>query len=435
LTNSHQKLLLRRWAFELLRQKRYDEAAVIAEVICDKTPHLAILDFAEQILGTDYRLQGVEFLNFILGANTTLARVNRFEIYQLMARLLAAQGDTELAVKYMYKALKQLPNRKQYKKIRHAVQYQLGSLLSANGDLEKAQKLFDKGIPVTCGNGWITSSKVVNFNTIKAQLKLPSIQSKMLYNGYTKDTKPKLVYLVSADILYSRKFVPSLLKTMESLNQKDIHIHLHGISVNETTLNKQAWLVLKQSIEHLNISFSMTWSSVTSSILKTEISKKSIYSFERFRILPRILKLYEVPVIVADIDQIPLRSPIALVDNDFDIALLRFPEANLNILSLISATLSIFKPTKEGLLAAKMLKKYFENALTDRAALTWHIDQAGLAVLDYTNQKAKIYYLDTSLVITNPKQYTLEEACKSGAFFWSVTNSLNSEIDHLNILS
>ena len=149
--------------------------------------------------------------------------------------------------------------------------------------------------------------------------------------------------------------------------------------------------------------------------------------------LPLILEAYNLPVLVADLDQLPLRNPTGLLDKEFDAAVLKFPKGVLNILSVISATLSVFRPSPQGHLLAKQLSDYFTSAFSNEAKLNWHVDQAGLAVMDYKNKDANIIYLDHNLVVTDPSKQDPIEAAEDGAWFWSVTNSIQGNSKKLDL--
>jgi len=234
-----------------------------------------------------------------------------------------------------------------------------------------------------------------------------------------------LVYFVSGDLSYCNKFGPSLVAHLKAHARQKIHLHIHGISIgeNDRGTKASAWNKLRKSLDISGLSVSITNRHLDANHL-TPAQIKSIYSFERFWVLPSILKTYDIPVLVADLDQIPLRDPSDLLLEEFDVALLKFPKSVLNILSVISATLSVFRPSTEGHRMAKNLSEYFTSAYNNEAKLNWHVDQAGLAVLDYKNENGKILYLDPKLVITDPSKQDPIEAAEKGAWFWSVTNSI-----------
>lgn len=429
---------LQNWALELLQNKRFQEAAVFSQVLSGKRPHKAALGLAEEMgIVQQKPIIAIEFLEFILETkNIKQVDVEKFEIYQLMARIFSGANEAKESVKHFYNALNLLPKHKNYDHARQSVEYQLASQLAAIGELTEAQSIFDKDLPVECGNGWITSTKIINFNFGEHRAgEPPSSNTKTLFDRKSGETAIKMVYLVAADIKYFTKFAPDLLKALIEFEAQGIHLHLCGISIGETSEGHKKWAnftdALIENSDFTEVSFSITHSVLSVPIPLTDVQKKSIFSFERFRVLPDILRQYNVPLLVADIDQTPLLSPLSLIHDDFDFALLNYPNSVLNILSSISATVSMFKPTPKGLVAADKLKAYFDNTFLEKKALNWHVDQAGLAVLALTNQDAKILYLKDKLV-TSSALCAYDNALSRGAFFWSITNSLTFGADQIN---
>lgn len=363
-----------------------------------------------------------------------------FQILHLKARTLSMQGKLNEARRCMDLSLKVLPHyHKGTRKTRNAVEYQYAGLLSALGMFDEANDIFKKGIPVLCGNGSYTNTKVVNFNFNRKPLEEQNTKNgsvEINLKGVTANKNAELIYLVSADLLYCHKFASLLSSKLKSLSGKSVHLHIHGISAgfNSSGKNSSDWKKLFTSIKNLNPSVSFTHQSYKfSEFNKDQI--KSIYSFERFRVLPSILQHFKLPVLVADIDQIPLSDPRESITNDSDVKLLRFPKSSINILSLISATLSFFQFNEKSIEFAASLKKYFNVALSDKNQLNWHVDQAGLAVVNYLNKDTNVSYFDTNIVVTDPKETNFESVLASGAKFWSFTNSVEATSDKMRIFA
>ena len=207
----------------------------------------------------------------------------------------------------------------------------------------------------------------------------------------------------------------------------NLHLHIHGIFSEETPYLEEAsnWNFLKELIEKADIKATLTIGALNLDGL-TQNQKKAVYSAERFRLLPELLEMNSGAVIVADIDQIPLRDPEPLLSNEFDLQLLYFPKSVLNFLSAVSATLSIFYPSPGGKNAATLLASYFNQAYLDPKKLDWHVDQAALATVNYTAFDCKIGRLSRNLVEDSSNNVDLHKAFSNGAYFWSVTNSIDS---------
>ncbi len=350
-----------------------------------------------------------------------------FEVAQLRGKILATMGKHKAAEKSLKYALKALPEDECFDSARASTEYQLASLLSALGDFEDAQHIFNQSMPVSCDNTWKTNARIVDLFVEAAEIENEALtlEDIEILSEINVSAKTKIIYLVSGDLFYCQMFGPSLAKSLSKTSDDEIHLHVHGISLgkNDPGVRNAPWKKLAKSLARSPVSTSFSKRHIERDRFQ-EHQKKAVYSFERFNVLPLFLRSFDKPVLVADIDQIPLRSPAGLLDDEFDVALLRFPKGVLNILSVISATLSLFRPSQEGLKAALQLQSYFTSAMNNEAKLNWHIDQAGLAVLDYKNTTANILHLDPKLVVTDPKKFDPYEAINEGAWFWSVTNSI-----------
>ena len=356
--------------------------------------------------------------------NTTpkLSRPQTFESRQLLGYLYAHAGDLEAAHYNFEIALEALPNRKAYKKARSVTLYQFASVKAALRRTDEAQIIFNKRLPTDCGNGWVTDTGIIDFAPTVSQA--DPIEPTILFENTSKDAT-SCVYFVAADLNYCRHFAPALIAQFETLKLEGVHLHIHGIILNEYSRETQGkdWELLQDLLEKSNISATLTIGLLAKKSL-TEQQRKAIYSSERFRLLPDLLAHYDRPVIVADIDQLPLKSPAEILKEDCDAQLLYFSNSVLNFLSVVSATLSVFYPTPEGEKMAMALRGYIDRAYAAPDKLNWHVDQAALAVIHTLFENAKIAHLDSDVVERNPSLVPPDEALANGAFFWSVTNSI-----------
>lgn len=430
-------LVLIEWCESLMTKGEYDEAEKFAKVLREANDHPSLLLLARALAMNDKSKKASRLLNFHIEQKIGTVGPEMFEILQLNGKILAAAGKLKASEKNLKHALRVLPNDECFDNARANTEYQLASLLAALGKFQSAQELFNKAMTVNCDNGWKTNARIIDLFVSER-----SKTQKPLFKESFEHIKPKdhikgdtnLVYLVSGDLGYCKKFAASLVKQIGKIASKKLHLHIHGVSVgkNDAGLKNIAWESLNKKLIAEGVSVSFSRHHIDLKALETS-QVKSIYSFERFRILPNILDIFDMPVLVADIDQLPLKDPTTLLENNFDIALLRFPKNVLNILSVISATLSIFRPTSEGKAVARELSQYFTDAMDNKAKLNWHIDQAGLAVMDYKNQNADIFYLDPKTVATDPTKHNPKEALDNGASFWSITNSIEGNSKELDL--
>lgn len=428
--------ILLEWCETLLARGELEEAEKFAKALHESNEHATRLLLARTLKANEKGEEAAELLDRHLNANIDEIGPEMFEISQLYGSMIASMGKWDAAEDNLKHALKILPKGASFERAREITEYQLGSLYAARGKFKSAQKLFDKGLMVNCGNNWKTSTKTVDFfaedKLKKSHYDLGESFSETLSKIQLKP-EVELIYLVSGDLRYCKKFGSSLLRQIKAVTDKKIHLHIHGVSVGEQDARSRepVWNKFRDDILSKDASVSFSRRHLNKNNLSAA-EKKSIYSFERYFILPSILEQYELPVLVADIDQLPLRNPVELLEQDFDVALLRFPNNILNILSVVSATLSLFRPSLQGKAAANSLRNYFVSTLQNRESLNWHVDQAGLAVLDYKNVDAKIIHLSPKLVVTDPTKYHPEKAMEQGAWFWSVTNSIEGNAQKLD---
>ncbi|MEP3891945.1 MAG: tetratricopeptide repeat protein [Hellea sp.] len=429
--------VLLQWCEKLLANGAFEEAEGFAKVLHEANEHPSRLMLARALDANGKAEKASKLLKDFSDEKMGTVGPEMFEVLQLNGKILASLGKLKKSKANLERALTVLPADECFDKVRASTEYQLASLLAALGKFEPAQVIFNKAMPVRCDNAWETSARIVDFfvqdsssSNEKAWLK-----NKTLGLSPDLDVNPdaKLIYLVSGDLSYCKKFGPSLVKHIAKVGNSNVHLHIHGISIGSKDLGsqKEAWTALNEELLSMGASVSVSKRHIDSDNFDQN-QMKSIYSFERFNILPHILKTYDLPVLVADIDQLPLRDPTGLLDKTFDVALLRFPKGVLNILSVVSATLSVFRPTKDGISAAAQLRDYFKSAIANPAKLSWHVDQAGLAVLDYKNTEAKIHHLNPKLVVTDPTKFDPLEAVDEGAWFWSVTNSIAGNAKELD---
>ena len=405
----------------------FAEAEAFANVLHEAKDHPSRLMLARALDANGKSKKAAKFLGAYVNENEGARGPEMFEVSQLRGKILASFGKLKSSEKALKLALKALPEDECYDPARASTEYQLASLLAALGKFEDAQQIFNKSMPIRCDNAWETNARIVDFFVDPKKDKGRTIETSDLkmFSEIQMDKDVELIYLVSGDLFYCQMFGPSLAKSLAKTAGKGVHLHIHGISIgkDDPGFKDAPWNKLTKTLNRVGFSTSFSKRHIARNRLRPH-QKKAIYSFERFNILPSFLETYEKPILVADIDQIPLRPPQGLLNDEFDVALLKFPKGVLNILSVVSATLSVFRPTKEGKAAAETLQGYFASALNNEAKLNWHVDQAGLAVLDYSNKTANILHFDPKLVVTDPKKFNPSEATEEGAWFWSVTNSI-----------
>lgn len=378
-------------------------------------------------IGTNGNYKVAHFLiETYLKNNTDLSKPEQFEVLQLRALIYAHANELEKSQSVLKQAQKIIPKGKGFERARAISLYQLGSVSAALGDTSEAQTIFDKNITIDCDNGWETHTGIINLHSGAEQI--PPTQLTYLHDTPISD-KIKCIYTVCADLKYCQEFAPALIQKFQELRSTGVHLNIHGIVLNqsEDVLSKD-WDRLAATLRDTNLSCSLSVGHMNLGELTVQ-QHKSIYASERFRLLPKLLKKYELPIVVADIDQFPLKDVTAMLKSGYDAEFLYLPKSVLNFLSVISATLSVFYHSKNGIALAERLKAYFDDAYVSKDKLGWHLDQAALAAMYYAPGPAKIGCIDSDVVQRNPFENTPVEALENGASFWSVTSSMDSNLN------
>ena len=429
--------VLLEWCEQLLIKGKFEDAEKFAHVLHEAKDHSSLLMLARALDANGKSKKATKLLKTQIEKHMGTVGAEMFEVTHLNGKILASMGKLKSAEKNLQHSLRILPQDECFNAPRASTEYQLASLQAALGKFHPAQKKFNKAMPVNCDNGWKTSARIVDFFVESSSQQTSQSSNGRPFNvSIESEVSPdvELIYFVAGDVNYCNKFAPSLVKHLEDHAGRKVHLHIHGVSIGDKDpgAKKGVWDRLRKSLEKESLSISVSSRHINVNHL-TATQIKSIYSFERFWILPSLLEAYDKPVLVADLDQIPLRDPLGLLADEFDAALLKFPKGVLNILSVISATLSVFRPTPKGRLLAEQLSEYFTSAFGNDAKLNWHVDQAALAVMDYKNEDANILYLSPKLVVTDPTKFDPVEATENGAWFWSVTNSIEGNARKLEL--
>lgn len=373
----------------------------------------------------NYKVAQILIENFLKN-NTNLSKPEQFEVLQLRGLIHAHAGDLRKSQSFLKQAQKVIPKGKAFERARSLGLYQLGSVSAALGDMNEAQAIFDKNIKIGCDNGWETHTGIINLQPDAE--KIPSTQLTYLYDTPVSN-KIKCIYTVCADLKYCLKFAPALIRKFQELSTMNVHLNIHGIILDqcEEFLPKD-WERLAEVLREADIPCSLSVGHINLGKLTVQ-QQRSIYASERFRLLPELLKKYNLPIVVADIDQLPLKDVAAILKSGCDAELLYLPKSILNFLSVISATLSVFYSSDNGVALAKRLKAYFDNAYVSKDKLGWHLDQAALAAIYYTPGAAKIGRIKSDVVQRNPFEHSPSEALENGAAFWSVTTSMDNNLN------
>ncbi len=354
----------------------------------------------------------------------------------------AAAGRLDESLEELEKAMRRLDEIGESRAAIEPVEYQYASILMALGRETEAQRYFDLNLPVACGDGQGTTTAVIRSDLLRMDVTKPKeVMSKKksgasVAQGLRDFSLPSSartadgIFLLSADIRYARLYLPMVARQLSKFKRANgrqrYHLHFHGVAVDKSDLGylENGWSALLTSVRQYLPDMSFTHRSYDLEDAKL-MEKRSIFSLERFRVLPALLGQAKCPIFVTDADQIAVRDPSSLIESEVDVMTRYHSGSVANILSVASATLNIFMPTTNSLRFASDLARYCDGAVLDRSMLRWHVDQAALAACIYLSKPTRIGHLPLGVVATDPRIRDLDLESNEEIVFWSATASLS----------
>ena len=291
--------------------------------------------------------------------------------------------------------------------------YALASVLCAQGRIAEADELFKRDVPVMTGTGQPTYTRVLLFEgDAGAQPRPLTREFQGLPDAF--ENTGQALFFAAADSVYFCRYARQVAASIAKATGGSAALHLHVVNPNE------AAKALSAEISRLpGVSVSSERVDIEG---LDESEQKTYYACARYRLLPEVMGRTEHPVVTVDIDQLVMKDPTPLfrMAEGHDVALLRFPGSEFNVLSVISATLMVLSPTEEGRRFAEKLRGNIEHALATPGRLLWHLDQAALA---------KSYFSKPGIKCTTIPRHMLHLADGEPgeqAIFWSITNSITA---------
>lgn len=304
------------------------------------------------------------------------------------------------------------------------IAYALGSLRAALGEFPQADALFARDLPILMGNGGLTSTAVLTLGPPRANaLSLLNweVSRRVTLDGPRSAeamAEVELVHFFCCDSRYFHLFAGPVLRSLERNAGMRVGLHIHVVNPDPTVEQAVADL---RALTKLPIS--ATFETATLSQFD-EGQRRTYYSCTRFLLLPSLIELYGKPVLVTDADQLVIKSLRSLMSKtaDSDAGLLVFPGSACNLLSLVSASVLIARPTKAGQAFFKAVEGYLADALTQPRRVQWHLDQAALGACYLKNKSAEIALIEPGTMLS--ELYRNGEVELGEAVFWSVTYSI-----------
>lgn len=334
------------------------------------------------------------------------------EVANELVTMLIEDGEYEQACDEMEKFLEKNPENS-------SMIYHLASIRAYQRNFGEAQRLLTKDVPVSTGNGNVTYTRIVNFFWLKREVERVDVMPFHSPCRKMSSQEWETVYFVASDSSYFCRFAIPLISSFKNSAQHKVFVHFH--IVNCDTAAEAIVSELEQHEDFVGFSREST----DLSQLNTE-QRKVYYSCARYLHLPGILDIVNVPVIVADIDQMVIApiGPYVSFVNGHDVSFLLFKGHKNNLLSLISATLVSFSKSENARSFAISMQNYLRCALQSPDNLSWHLDQAALVVCYLSLEGIDYGFVPKEMIhLTDDEPNELRQA--KNPIFWSITSSIS----------
>ena len=304
--------------------------------------------------------------------------------------------------------------------------YALASLLAARGNFAEADAIFSAGLSLLCGDGRFTTTHMLRLSVPGRPLGWPiplkphparSVVLPPKEVAARMAEEADLVYLIAADSRYIGLFARPLAASIARAGGERVLLHVHAVNPDAEAIALLEGL--RNGPIHLAVSTEQTALDDMD-----DMQRRVFYACSRLLVLPNLQASYGLPIIVADVDQVALRPPLTLLPalGDADVALLRFRNTEYNILSMVSATLMLVGTGPGGQRFTETVRAWLVARMAEARGLSWHLDQAALAVVMLGLDGLRWVGLDPALVHLDPEP----PGAESLAAFWSITHSIAS---------
>lgn len=315
-----------------------------------------------------------------------------------------------------------LEARKLFPSSTHAA-YSLGSVRAVRGNIAGALEMFKLDLPVMTGVGHRTYTNALYLD----ESGIPtSVRSRSLtFEGISIPPDARAVYVVASDSVYFCRYACAVARSIRMNGGGRIHFHAHII--NPTPEVRELARKLQES-EQMSLS-----TETTDLAGLTDDQRKTYYASARYLLLHSLHAIARKPILICDIDQLVMSDiePILHAGAGEDVALIRFEGQAHNIFSLVSATALLIMPTKGGSWFCRRLVQDIENAFSHPERLTWHLDQAALAMAHLMFPSVKYGFLPPSMIHLTEGEPAPGRPADAG-ILWSITNSIAGNMGKLD---
>lgn len=274
---------------------------------------------------------------------------------------------------------------------------EMGSAFAAAGDFDEADAWFSRNVVIPLDNGLDLNTSICRFSN-------PLLGTVNPYRREDFNPSPRPenesglgapVLLLSGDARYHRLFLEAAVRSFELRSDIDLQVHVHVMDPDD-----DIWHLVDQLRRSSRYTIHCSSEYIKTNSLSDRMAR-SYYTIGRLIILPDIIKKYNAPIIVSDLDQIALGSMRALFDeiSHCDAALLHFETNVTNIPSRFSASLFAVNPTEGGVRFAETARSYILGQLQECGGqIPWHLDQVALAYAQMSDRSLNWLALPQALL-------------------------------------
>ncbi len=407
--NQARSITLMQCATEAVRDGRFHAAVALAEVAAAAHPtvHTALqLSEVHELCGEVGKAQNIRL--------DALARfpASAYHIKLQRAYYAARRGELTLSGKLYEELLAEFPACRD-------VHYPLGGVFALLGQHDRANDLFARGALVTCGDGSITSARTIHIPDRPGDGSVPVPLARCCKIGamVRRDHTIDCIYAVACDSKYLNLFAAAMCRSIVANSGLRCAIHFHVINPDDAAL---------RSVRSLA---DMTATPVSWSVEEVDLSglslaqQRTYYACARYFMLPSLLRESAVPIILADIDMIVIRSLADLLTRfvEHDVGLMRFDHSAPNPLSMISASFVLFAASDGARRFATTLRDNLAGRMIDPASFAWHLDQAGLFATYLFHSDIKFQNLSPTIMYSQVVRSGVIAQPSEHALLWSVT--------------
>jgi tetratricopeptide (TPR) repeat protein len=329
------------------------------------------------------------------------------------------RGDLSLAVQLFQRVASRHPDIGWFS-------YRLGGVLAAQGQFDEADRIFAKGHRMRLAPHLVTDSRILMVGSkhhASLAERAVSDHSCVLDLSIAQSDAAALLFLC-CDARYFNLYAAAAIASAMANGDVALACHVHVINPDGEVLDWETKIRARHPGR--TIGFSHETTDLSS---HGEAEQKVYYSCRRFQLAPAILRRARCPIVIADIDQLVVRSlgtVVSSVDDD-DVALI-MPDglSQYNPLAKISASALVTHDGPGARAYFDLVTAYIDHCLAHDLWI-WHLDQAALygafTMLQASGQQTRFRSLEPSILESIALDGRPNARPAPSTVFWSATSS------------